>query len=27
MYQRSADDLASEQPDEIQSAEAVRLKA
>ena len=27
MYQRSADDLASEKPDEIQSAEAVRLKA
>ena len=27
MYQRIADDLASEKPDEIQSAEAVRLKA
>ena len=27
MYQRSADDLASEKLDEIQSAEAVRLKA
>ena len=27
MYQRIADDLASEKPDEIQWAEAVRLKA
>ena len=27
MYQRIADDLASEKSDEIQSAEAVRLKA
>jgi hypothetical protein len=27
MYQRIADDLASEKPHEIQSAEAVRLKA
>ena len=27
MYQRVADDLAPEKPDEIQSAEAVRLKA
>ncbi|MGA7013738.1 MAG: hypothetical protein WBZ16_15550 [Pseudolabrys sp.] len=27
MYQRIADNLASEKPDEIQSAEAVRLKA
>jgi hypothetical protein len=27
MYQRIADDLASEKPHEIQSVEAVRLKA